>query len=382
MSYKISILMPTYNDELYIQKSIKSIIEQTYKNWELIVINDGSTDSTENKIREFKNGEIKYIYQENSDQLNALQNGSTLITGDIVMLLHSDDLLNNANSLVDIIKEFENNPNIDGLYADLITIDASSSVTGTIKTAEFKKNDLLKRIFWTRGSNLIGDIFAVKKVVYDKNIIPNYIRDNTIYYLATPLLNLKKVDSWYKYRVFNENYINSDVGKFVVYNGTQRTIYKHFFEKTFSLYPLILNPFIHKVINRFGLHKMYKLKSEINSNWPFLKKYYSLWLSDMVSQEHSDLAKKQLTKTIDSINKRMSSKKNNCLEIKYSQEQHYFGKDARNFYKDYKSAQLNLFYKKILEENYNYILVHDMESKKAVEVAINFYGFYYEVVYE
>ena len=54
MEKNISVLMCVYNCEDYIEKSIKSIVNQTYKNFELIIINDGSTDSTVEKIKAFK----------------------------------------------------------------------------------------------------------------------------------------------------------------------------------------------------------------------------------------------------------------------------------------------------------------------------------------
>lgn len=95
---KISVLTPTYNDSESIEETLLSLLDQTYQNWEWIVINDGSTDDTESRIAGLiqKYGiseKCRYIYQENADQLNALIHGLEFVTGDYVFTLHSDDLL-------------------------------------------------------------------------------------------------------------------------------------------------------------------------------------------------------------------------------------------------------------------------------------------------
>ena len=57
---KVSILMTVYNHQDYIEKAIQSILSQTYKNFELILINNGSTDNTKKVIKKFKNKRIKF----------------------------------------------------------------------------------------------------------------------------------------------------------------------------------------------------------------------------------------------------------------------------------------------------------------------------------
>ena len=74
---KISILMPTYNDEKYIVNALDSIMMQTYKDYEVLICNDGSTDKTKEVIYEYKDkndkeDKIHYYYEDNADQLNAI----------------------------------------------------------------------------------------------------------------------------------------------------------------------------------------------------------------------------------------------------------------------------------------------------------------------
>ena len=65
----ISILMTVYNNESTIAESLNSIKKQTYTNWELIIINDGSKDNTLNLIKNFKSEEVKYNYEEMKEKL-------------------------------------------------------------------------------------------------------------------------------------------------------------------------------------------------------------------------------------------------------------------------------------------------------------------------
>ena len=90
---KVSVLMPAYNAEQYINQAIDSIISQTYTDWELIIANDGSTDNTENIILSYSDPRIKYIKSEINKGLIYTRN--LLITnslGKYIAFLDSDDL--------------------------------------------------------------------------------------------------------------------------------------------------------------------------------------------------------------------------------------------------------------------------------------------------
>jgi glycosyltransferase involved in cell wall biosynthesis len=90
----VSVIMPAYNAQKYIAESIESVIAQTYANWELIVIDDGSTDNTGNIIKQYKQQDvrIKSIYQENSGQGNAKNVGIEISRGEYIAFLDADDL--------------------------------------------------------------------------------------------------------------------------------------------------------------------------------------------------------------------------------------------------------------------------------------------------
>jgi len=87
-----SIILPTYNREKFIAVAIKSVINQTYKNWELIIIDDGSTDNTKQVVSLFlADMRIKYFYQTNQERSVARNNGIKQAKGDYICFLDSDD---------------------------------------------------------------------------------------------------------------------------------------------------------------------------------------------------------------------------------------------------------------------------------------------------
>ncbi len=89
----ISVITPTYNREVLVQATIRSIQHQTYKNWELIIVDDGSTDNTETVIREFLNDKrIRYVKKQNTGQAESLNVGAATACGEFITFLDSDDV--------------------------------------------------------------------------------------------------------------------------------------------------------------------------------------------------------------------------------------------------------------------------------------------------
>lgn len=94
MNPLISIVVPVYNTEKYIAETIESVIAQTYDNWELLLIDDGSTDSSRKIIESFveKDSRIKYHYKENGGQASARNLGVKKANGEYIAFLDSDDI--------------------------------------------------------------------------------------------------------------------------------------------------------------------------------------------------------------------------------------------------------------------------------------------------
>lgn len=89
---KITVLMPAYNAERYISKAIRSVLDQTFTEFELLIINDGSTDDTEKIIRSFVDGRIRLINQSNHGIAAALNMGLMNANTSIIARFDADDI--------------------------------------------------------------------------------------------------------------------------------------------------------------------------------------------------------------------------------------------------------------------------------------------------
>lgn len=87
-----SVIIPTYNRASMLPKAIESVLAQTYPNWELIIVDDGSTDNTKELVANFieKDGRIKYIYQENAERSAARNNGIKNAKGEYICFLEQN----------------------------------------------------------------------------------------------------------------------------------------------------------------------------------------------------------------------------------------------------------------------------------------------------
>ncbi len=88
---KVSVIIPTYNREQYLSDAVKSVLNQTYQDFELIIIDDGSTDKTRRLIENFKNNKIKYYYQNNKGVSSSRNVGIKISRGTFICFLDSDD---------------------------------------------------------------------------------------------------------------------------------------------------------------------------------------------------------------------------------------------------------------------------------------------------
>ena len=88
----VSVVIPVYNGERYLAQAIQSVLDQTYKNFELIVVDDGSTDSSAAIAKSFGDSRLRYHYQKNSGASRARNTGIELTRGSLIAFLDSDDI--------------------------------------------------------------------------------------------------------------------------------------------------------------------------------------------------------------------------------------------------------------------------------------------------
>ena len=114
---KISIITVCYNSEKTIKDTVESILKQTYKDFEYLIIDGKSNDNTINIINSYNDPRIKLISEKDNGIYDAMNKGIKLASGDIIATLNSDDILANENIFKTVVDNFDKD--IDIIYANI-----------------------------------------------------------------------------------------------------------------------------------------------------------------------------------------------------------------------------------------------------------------------
>ncbi len=205
----ISVLIPAYNHENYIQETIESIINQTYPNIELIILDDGSKDKTWEKITELKpkceNRFVKIHFEtkQNEGTCMTLNKLLKLSSGEFVYIIASDDLAK-PQAIEKEVKFLQDNPDYalavgDNEYVDSMgkqIFRTQKAFTSNIKNAKYKtvKEFLSSKL----KIDFLSDDFGSYKTLYKENYIPNgyLIRKNIFETIGNFTKNAPLEDFW------------------------------------------------------------------------------------------------------------------------------------------------------------------------------------------
>ena len=164
---KVSIVLPTYNGAKYIRQSIDSCLNQTYKNIELIIVDDGSTDETLEIIKSYQDKRIKYIgHEKNMGLPNALNTGFANATGEYLTWTSDDNYY--AGEAIEKMVSFLKNKNYLFVYCDFYRFNDEDP--SNLKTVR------LPNVLVLEDHNDVGACFLysrkVKEVIgdYDPNL--------------------------------------------------------------------------------------------------------------------------------------------------------------------------------------------------------------------
>ncbi len=135
----ISIIMPVYNGEKYINQAIDSILKQTYKNFELIIVDDGSKDNTAAIIKSYKDDRIKYIQQENSGPGAARNRAMSVAKGKYFAFCDADDVYV-ENKLELQCEILDNRADISVVFGDYYVTDSQFNITRIAKPEYYSDN--------------------------------------------------------------------------------------------------------------------------------------------------------------------------------------------------------------------------------------------------
>lgn len=170
---KVSIIVAAYNIENYIEKCIKSLINQTYKNIEIIIINDGSTDNTLNVIKKINDKRIKIISTSNRGTIEARKTGLYNSSGEYVLFVDGDDWLDYKciEKVYKVAREEDSDIVLYNIWG------AWENRTVEVRTfSEFQGNnhDLLKDLLLERISPSLACKLIKKEFITSNNIkFPN-----------------------------------------------------------------------------------------------------------------------------------------------------------------------------------------------------------------
>ncbi len=192
-SLLISVILPVYNQADMLSESIDSVVRQTYRNWELIVLNDGSTDDVAAVMRKYESdSRIHYLVQPNQKLPKALSNAFKYAKGELLTWTSADN--NMRPEMLSRLSAFLRlNPQIDMVYADYAVIDNNGN---PLHAAWFRPqnkyipdSDELHLPHNTELLNVIKDNFIGASFMYRRNIM-NLIGD------YDPQLGVEDYDYW------------------------------------------------------------------------------------------------------------------------------------------------------------------------------------------
>lgn len=186
----MSIIIPAYNAEQYIRRSIESCQNQTYSNLEIVVVNDGSKDSTSSLVREMQldDSRIKLVEKENGGLVSARKEALKFVSGEFVFFLDADDVIdeNTIESLAQYTKDYDvivadfllenENGKVQpcqhknkkvfgddkiGLYSNFLSKSITASLCGRLIRTDMLK-DFSTPIHITTGEDVITNLIMVK----------------------------------------------------------------------------------------------------------------------------------------------------------------------------------------------------------------------------
>lgn len=159
---KFSIIIATLNNQDTLEKNLKSIKDQDYKDFEIIVIDGGSRDKTIEIIKKFKFQNIKIKFQKGKGVYNAFNEGIKHSIGEIIIILNADDYFYKNYALSKISKEFELNENLDLLMSNVKMVNKKD------KIIRVYKNDLFRNFMFYLGYMPPHPGIFLKKEIYNK----------------------------------------------------------------------------------------------------------------------------------------------------------------------------------------------------------------------
>ena len=308
---KISIIIPVYNVEEYIERCLKSAIEQTIKETEIIIVNDGSTDKSKEKIEKYikeNKDKIIYLEKENGGLSSSRNYGLKYAKGEYVAFLDSDDYI--EKEAYEQMYELAKKENSDMVQCGFLWEYPNKKKKAVVEICKNKK-ELMEKGRVEAWNKLI------KREIIEKNDIkfPEGLRyeDMEFFYKLIPYLN--KV-----------SYINKD---FIHYTQRQNSIANTQNIRTKEIFDILDN--INKYYEDKGIFEQYKQELEYN----YVKVLLCSSLKRMCKIKDKKQRKELLELTWNNINKKFTNWRKNEILKKKSIKNWYIKSNNKFMYKIY-----------------------------------------------
>lgn len=284
---KVSVIIPCYNASLYLDKCLNVILNDSLKEKEIILINDGSTDNTLEIIKDYQKShpEIVVLNQKNSGQAVARNNGLKVAKGQYIMFVDVDDFL--ENNAIKVMYDIAQKNNSDYVFSDYYEhYKNKEKVILNNHSLDIKKNVLLANFApWAKliSHNLLKEInfsFCEGKIFEDIAVIPYLaFKAKNPYYLNKPLYyyNMSNLSTTRK-KVYKENFVDIIFASDYLYNKFINEDIKEFTEEIkFIFLDGILKSGVLKFAKyREGLKNIKILRENVLEKFPDIlnNKYY------------------------------------------------------------------------------------------------------------
>jgi glycosyltransferase involved in cell wall biosynthesis len=163
----VSVVMPVHNGVDYIGQAIESVLIQSYPRFELIIVDDGSTDATRDVVAGFKDERIRYVHKANGGPSSARNLGIKEAIGQYIMPLDADDMMT-PDFIVKHLQEFQRDPEADLVYCDVLLIDTDGKPIKLMEKPEYQDRRYMVRDLFRAGHPIIPFRLGIRRSVFDK----------------------------------------------------------------------------------------------------------------------------------------------------------------------------------------------------------------------
>lgn len=162
---KVSIITPVFNQAQFIGETIRSVLNQDYPDIEYIVLDDGSTDETQEVIKPYLN-KLKYIRHDNIGESRTVNKGYRQCNGDIIGVVNSDDPLFTPDAVTRIMRCFQDQPDTLAVYPDWVSIDESGNVLDWMEVPQYSIESMLREFDVRLGPGMFIKRTALESLGY------------------------------------------------------------------------------------------------------------------------------------------------------------------------------------------------------------------------